>query len=151
MKYCSFVAMWNEIRLLTFAKQIFHSEAISLGEAKFHSPQGEFRWKKPNEIALGFFLAPLAGLEPATPCITLTWNSFAVPSLQVCRFGAANVAVRLRSAITCARIRLFILQCRCFNSKRKSKRKRSPVGLLFRLVLNPLYFQVKYSAEPNVK
>jgi len=27
----------------TFAEQIFHSEAISLGEAKFHSPQGEFR------------------------------------------------------------------------------------------------------------
>ena len=42
VKYCSFVAMWNEIRLLTFAKQIFHSEAISHGEAIFHSPKANF-------------------------------------------------------------------------------------------------------------
>ena len=35
-------SMWNEIRLFTFAKQIFHSEAISHGEAIFHSPKANF-------------------------------------------------------------------------------------------------------------
>jgi len=30
------------MKFATFAKQIFHSEAISLGEAKFHSPQANF-------------------------------------------------------------------------------------------------------------
>ena len=46
VKYCSFVAMWNKIRLFTFAKQIFHSGAISLGEAKFHSPKANFTEKR---------------------------------------------------------------------------------------------------------
>ena len=35
-------SMWNKIRLFTFAKQIFHSEAISHGEAIFHSPKANF-------------------------------------------------------------------------------------------------------------
>ena len=38
--------MWNKIRLLTFAKQIFHSEAISLGRCQISLAAGEFRWKK---------------------------------------------------------------------------------------------------------
>ena len=49
------VAMWNEIRLLTFAKQIFHSEAISLGKAKFHSPQANFVEKRPAHKWVGLF------------------------------------------------------------------------------------------------
>ena len=53
------VAMWNKIRLLTFAEQIFHSEAISLGEAKFHTPQGVFRWKKHLQSASAFFWWPV--------------------------------------------------------------------------------------------
>ena len=32
----------SEIRLFTFAKQIFHSVAISHGEAIFHSPKANF-------------------------------------------------------------------------------------------------------------
>ena len=47
--------MWNEIRLLTFAKQIFHSEAISLGEAKFHSPKANFVEKRPTLTSWSFF------------------------------------------------------------------------------------------------
>ena len=35
-------SMWNEIRLFTFAKQIFHSGAISHGGAIFHSPKANF-------------------------------------------------------------------------------------------------------------
>ena len=47
----------------------------------------------------------------ATPCITLTWNSKAVPSL--------------RSAMNCACIRLFILRCRSAErSTRRAKTKR---------------------------
>ena len=34
--------MWNEIRHFTFAKQIFHSGAISHGKAIFHSPKANF-------------------------------------------------------------------------------------------------------------
>ena len=56
VKYCSFVAMWNEIRLFTFAKQIFHSVAISHGEAIFHSPKANFTKKKPSAFANDFFL-----------------------------------------------------------------------------------------------
>ena len=63
---------WNEIRLLTFAKQIFHSEAISIGEAKFHSPQANFVEKREQVFWLAlFFLAPPAGLEPATSWLTV--------------------------------------------------------------------------------
>ena len=49
VKYCS---LWSQCKMkfahvrvsehFTFAKQIFHSEAISLGEAKFHSPKANF-------------------------------------------------------------------------------------------------------------
>ena len=38
----SLCSMWNKIRLLTFAQQIFHSEAISYCEAIFHSPKANF-------------------------------------------------------------------------------------------------------------
>jgi len=41
----------------TFAKQIFHSEAISLGEAKFHSPQANFVEKSTSAEQMCFFLA----------------------------------------------------------------------------------------------
>ena len=45
VKYLTpFDVKWN--LPFTFAKQIFHSEAISLGEAKFHSPQANFVEKK---------------------------------------------------------------------------------------------------------
>ena len=56
---------WNEIRLLTFAKQIFHSEAISLAE-------GEFHWKRKDTLSRVFlFLAPQVGLEPTTHGLTV--------------------------------------------------------------------------------
>ena len=63
-------SMWNEIRLFTFAKQIFHSGAISLGEAKFHSPQANFA-EKSTCFCKCFFLAPPTGLEPVTPWLTV--------------------------------------------------------------------------------
>ena len=50
--------LWNisrRLRLLTFAKQIFHSEAISLGGAKFHSPQANFVEKRPTLASWSFF------------------------------------------------------------------------------------------------
>ena len=51
---------------ITFAKQIFHSEAISLGEAKFHSPQANFVEKSTSASQMCFFLAPAMGIEPIT-------------------------------------------------------------------------------------
>ena len=40
----------------TFAKQIFHSEAISLGGAKFHSQQANFVEKSTSAEQMCFFL-----------------------------------------------------------------------------------------------
>ena len=46
----------DEIRLFTFATQIFHSGAISRGEAKFHSPQANFVEKREQvKDLLSFF------------------------------------------------------------------------------------------------
>jgi len=56
---------WNSP--LTFAKQIFHSKAISLGEAKFHSkaislgeakfhsPKANFVEKEKTRLSVSFF------------------------------------------------------------------------------------------------
>ena len=63
LRNISLCSMWNEIRLLTFAKQIFHSEAITLGEAKFHSPKANFV-EKTTGRNLSFFLAGVEGFEP---------------------------------------------------------------------------------------
>ena len=38
------------------AKRISHAKHISRSEGVFHSPQGEFHWKKPSAYANGFFL-----------------------------------------------------------------------------------------------
>ena len=59
-------SMWNEIRLFTFAKQIFHRGAISHGEAIFHSPKANFTEKSHSLARMAFFLAGAGGFEPAT-------------------------------------------------------------------------------------
>ena len=48
----------------TFAKQIFHSEAISHGEAIFHSPKANFVEKSQVDFRLDFFLVEMRGIEP---------------------------------------------------------------------------------------
>ena len=70
MKYCSHRSQcemkFAHIRAseyFTFAKQIFHSEAISHGKAIFHSPKANFV-EKSTCFGKCFFLAPPAGLEP---------------------------------------------------------------------------------------
>ena len=73
MKYsayaeCEIISLWEIVKYLTsfdvkwnspftFAKQICHSEAISLGGAKFHSPQANFVEKSTSAEQMCFFLA----------------------------------------------------------------------------------------------
>ena len=66
---CEIISLWEIVKYLTsfdvkwnspfiFAKQIFHSGAISLGGAKFHSPQANFVEKREQVFRLAlFFLA----------------------------------------------------------------------------------------------
>ena len=67
---------WNSP--FTFAKQIFHSEAISLGRCQISLAEGEFRWKKRASLTTcSFFLEAPPGFEPgrkgfADLCLT-TW------------------------------------------------------------------------------
>ena len=51
---------------LTFAKQILQSEAISLGEAKFHSPQANFVEKREQVFRLALFFLGRVDKKDAT-------------------------------------------------------------------------------------
>ena len=73
---------WNSP--LTFAKQIFHSEAISYYEVIFHSPQGEFHWKKTKSIDLVFFL-----VEQRSVCASQCSSDFRL--VEQC-LKSANIA-----------------------------------------------------------
>ena len=75
------VAMWNKIRLLTFAEQIFHSEAISLGEAKFHSQKANFI-EKSTCYCKCFFLVGEGGFGPPKSVTT---------DLQSAPFGRSGI------------------------------------------------------------
>ena len=73
---------WNTP--LTFAKQIFHSEAISHCGAIFHTPQGVFRWKNRQSCIKidGFFWQ---GQKDAYCfAICLAWRPKALLSVPVC-------------------------------------------------------------------
>ena len=63
---CEIISLWEIVKYLTsfdvkwnspftFAKQIFHSGAISLGGAKFHSPQANFVEKRGQVFRLALF------------------------------------------------------------------------------------------------
>ena len=75
VKYLTpFDVKWNSP--FTFAQQIFHSEAISLGEAKFHSPKANFVEKREQVFRLAlFFLEVPPGIEPGIEVL----QTFALP------------------------------------------------------------------------
>ena len=58
---------------------------------KTRAMRRSFRFGSPS-VACNCTDIERSSSNSATPCITLTWNSKAVPSLQVCRFRAANIA-----------------------------------------------------------
>ena len=58
-----FDVKWNSP--FTFAKQIFHSETISLGEAKFHSPKANFVEKAHLRCRCAFFWRVLTEKMPS--------------------------------------------------------------------------------------
>ena len=88
--------MWNEIRLLTFAKQIFHSEAISLGRCQISLAEGEFRWKKTNSYELVIFSGWGTGIR--TPVMTES-ESVALPLGDAPIFSTLHIIAEKKSFV----------------------------------------------------
>ena len=57
--------------LISCRRHTSRAKRTSLPKEASRSACGTHRWKKPNAIALGFFLAPPTGLEPVTPWLTV--------------------------------------------------------------------------------
>ena len=129
VKYCSFVAMWNEINPHTPAGVFHMAKPYFTHEVHFTNPVRDlFRWKKSIAIAMLFFLAP-------PNVVTRFWTLNQVTNFEP--YGSRRKALRRFSPVPpVGRSRMAVL----FKVRRGKEPRKKQIAFAICLFLGSPYW-----------